>query len=153
MVLTTGQDALVTAVTTLQADNKANQRIIKKLNNALLESKIDQMIKNGRKMADFILISQVFAAEDDINLRQLGARLTQNGGVVVLLAIAGAKTQLLFCRSKDAPGDMNTLLQAALAQLGGGGGGSAEMAQGGGAEMEHGRLTQLLSDIQQMLPA
>lgn len=152
-VLTTGQDALITAVTTLQTDNKTSQRTIKKLNNALLESKIDQMIKNGQKMAGFTLISQVFAAEDEVNLRQLGTRLTQNDGVVALLATAGTKSQLLFCRAKDAPGDMNALLQTALAQLGGGGGGSAEIAQGGGAGMEHGRLAQLLSDIQQMLPA
>ncbi len=148
-VLTTGQEALGTAVTTLQDENKTNQRIIKKLRNSLLETEAAQMLQTGQKLGDFILISQVFDENEGVNLRQLGTHLTQNPGVVALLGTVGSKSQLLFCRSNNAPGDMNLLLKEALKQLGGGGGGSAMMAQGGGPVVDNGRLTQILANIQQ----
>lgn len=149
-VLTTGQEALVTAVTTLQDENKTNQRTIKKLKNSLLETEAAQMLQTGQKLADFTLISRVFDENEGVNLRQLGNHLTQNPGVVALLAAAGAKSQLLFCRSDNAPGDMNSLLKDALKQLGnGGGGGSAMMAQGGGPPVDNGRLSEILASIQQ----
>jgi alanyl-tRNA synthetase len=148
-VLTTGQDALVTAVSTLQDGNKTTQRTIKKLRNSLLEIEATQMIQTGQKLGDFTLISRVFDEDEGINLRQLGNHLIQNQEVLALLGISGSKSQLLFCRSKNAPGDMNLLLKEALKQLGGGGGGSPMMAQGGGPSVDNGRLTQILANIQQ----
>jgi alanyl-tRNA synthetase len=149
-VLTTGQEALVTAVTTLQDENKTNQRLIKKLRNSLLETEAAQLLQTGQNLGDFILINQVFDENEGVNLRQLGTHLTQNPGVVALLGVAGTKSQLLFCRSGNAPGDMNLLLKEALKQLGnGGGGGSTMMAQGGGPAVDNGRLTQILANIQQ----
>jgi alanyl-tRNA synthetase len=101
-------------------------------------------------MADFTLVTHVFDTEDDVNLRQLGNHLTRHSGVVALLASAGPKSQLLFCRSEDAPGDMQALLKEAFQALGGGGGGgSATMAQGGGPGVDNGRLSQILANIQQ----
>ena len=148
-VLTTGQEALVTAVTTLQDENRTNQRTIKKLQNSLLETEAERLLQTGQKLDDFTLISRVFDESDGVNLRQLGNHLTQNPGIVVLLAAAGPKAQLLFCRSDNAPGDMNLLLKDALQQLGnGGGGGSAMMAQGGGPAADNGRLTNILTNIQ-----
>ena len=148
-VLTTGQEALVTAVTTLQDENRTNQRTIKKLQNSLLETEAERLLQTGQKLDDFTLISRVFDESDGVNLRQLGNHLTQNPGIVVLLAAAGPKSQLLFCRSDNAPGDMNLLLKDALQQLGnGGGGGSAMMAQGGGPAADNGRLTNILTNIQ-----
>lgn len=150
-VLTTGQEALVTAVTTLQDENKNNQRTIKKLQNVLLETEMAHLLQTGQKLGDFTLVSRVFDENDGVNLRQLGNQLTQNQGVVALLAAAGSKSQLLFCRSEGAPGDMNALLKKALQQLGGGGGGSAMMAQGGGPAADNGRLTDILAALQQTL--
>lgn len=147
-VLTTGQEALVTAVTTLQDENKTNQRVIKKLQNSLLETEAAQLLQTGQKLDSFTFISRVFDENEGINLRQLGQHLTQNPGIVALLGTVGSKTQLLFCRSGDAPGDMNLLLKEALKQLGGGGGGgSAQMAQGGGPPVDNGRLAQILTAI------
>jgi alanyl-tRNA synthetase len=152
-VLTTGQEALVTAVSTLQDENKTSQRVIKKLRTSLLETEAGQMLQAGQKLGDFTLISRVFDENEDVNLRQLGNHLIQNPGIVAFLGAAGAKSQLLFCRSDDAPGDMNLLLKEALKALGGGGGGSAMMAQGGGPSVENNRLTQILTNIQQTFQA
>ncbi|MCB9422139.1 MAG: alanyl-tRNA editing protein [Ardenticatenaceae bacterium] len=149
--LTTGQESLVTAVSSLQDENKNSQRTIKKLQSNLLEYQAAQMIHAGQKTGEFILISQVFDENEGINLRHLGQHLTQQSGVVALLATTGTKSQLLFCRSDNAPGDMNTLLKEALNQIDGRGGGSAVMAQGGGPGVENGRLSQILAHIQQII--
>ena len=149
-VLTTGQEVLVTAVSSLQDENKANQRIMKKLRNSLLETEAAQMLQTGQKIDGFTFISQVFDENEGVNLRQLGNHLTQNLGIVALLGMAGSKSQLLFCRSENAPGDMSVLLKDALNQLGsGGGGGSAMMAQGGGPPVDNNRLSEILANIQQ----
>lgn len=148
-VLTTGQDELVTAVTRQQEENKTAQRTIKKLRSTLLEAQAAELVKNGRQQAGITLVTQVFDGSDDVNLRQLGNHLTQHSGIVALLASAGSKSQLLFCRSEDAPGDMQALLKEAFRQLGGGGGGgSAALAQGGGPGVENGRLSQILTKCQ-----
>ena len=149
--LTTGQESLGTAVTSLQDENKNSQRIIKKLQASLLEYQAAKMLQDGQKLDDLILINQVFDENEAINLRHLGQHLTQHPGVVAILATSGPKSQLLFCRSDDAPGDMNALLKEALGQLGGRGGGSAAMAQGGGPGVENGRLSQILANIQQQI--
>ncbi|MEJ2746608.1 MAG: DHHA1 domain-containing protein [Anaerolineae bacterium] len=152
-VLTTGQDELVTAVTRQQDENKTAQRTNKKLRSSLLETQAAELIKNGQQQDGVTIIRQVFDDNDGINLRQLGNHLIQHSGVVGLLASTGSKSQLLFCRSEDAPGDMQALLKEAFRQLGGGGGGgSAVLAQGGGPGVEDGRLSQILANIQQQLP-
>ncbi len=150
--LTTGQAELVTAVASLQTENKEASRTIKKLRAALLQVEAKRLLAAGQKMGGFTVVTRVFDAEDGANLRVLGAQLSQKPGVVALLGLAGSKSQLLFCRSDDAPGEMDKLLQAALQALGrGGGGGSPQMAQGGGAAADNGRLRQILSQIEQQL--
>ena len=49
-----------------------------------------------------------------------------------MFGLAGEKSQLLFARSTDGSGQMNELIRPALASLGGRGGGTAVVAQGGG---------------------
>jgi alanyl-tRNA synthetase len=147
--LTTGQDALVTAVTTLQEDNKTARRTIKKQRQTLQEAAAAQLLHQGQQIGNLTIISHVFADSEQVNLRQFGNQLVQNPGVIALLAVSGTKSQLCFCRAKDAAGNMNAMLQDALQQLGQGkGGGNELMAQGGGQEAGHGRLAQILQNIQ-----
>jgi len=52
--------------------------------------------------------------------------------IVALLGLAGERSHLVFARSAGAPGAMGDLIRPALAALGGRGGGSPALAQGGG---------------------
>jgi alanyl-tRNA synthetase len=62
-------------------------------------------------------------------LAQKLTRLESN--VVALLASTAGQPSLVFAQSKGMPFDMGTLLKEALASLGGRGGGSKDLAQGG----------------------
>jgi len=77
-------------------------------------------------------------ADRDLNfVKLLGQRLTRQSGVVVaLLASTSAPAALVFAQSAGQPFDMGALMKEALAQLGGRGGGSKDMAQGGPAQID-----------------
>ena len=63
-------------------------------------------------------------------VKGLALRLTSEPGVVALLGVAGAKTQLLFGRSEDLSVDLKPAFDLALSRLGGGRGGGARFWQG-----------------------
>ncbi|HRN69232.1 MAG TPA: hypothetical protein PLD89_13985, partial [Promineifilum sp.] len=58
--------------------------------------------------------------------------------------LAGERSHLVFARSADAPGDMGALVKVALAKLGGRGGGSPTLAQGGGPAADEAAVAAVL---------
>lgn len=142
--LTTGIPDLVNGVARLQEENKQAQRLIKKQQAELLQKTAENLLQNGRHLGQTLLICHVMTEGDAAQLRLLANLLTAQNGVVGLLGLAGAKSQLLFCRSADAPGQMNQLLKPALELLGGNGGGNALMAQGGGQSASPEQVQQAL---------
>jgi len=60
----------------------------------------------------------------------------QSAGVVALLGTTSAPPALVFAQSSGQPFDMGGLMKDALARLGGRGGGSKDMAQGGPTQVE-----------------
>ncbi len=82
---------------------------------------------NGRK-----LIVRTFADRDLNFLKLLAQRLTrQSSSAVALLAATSPQASLVFAQSAGQPYDMGALMKETMAQLGGRGGGSKDMAQGG----------------------
>jgi alanyl-tRNA synthetase len=66
-------------------------------------------------------------------VRRLAQHIVQRPGIVALLgAVAGDKAHLIFARSADQSADMNALLKAVCPLVGGRGGGTTSLAQGGG---------------------
>lgn len=87
----------------------------------------DATVQNGRKT-----IVQVFADRDLAFVRLLAQKLTRlETNVVALLVARSGQTSLVFAQSKGMPFDMGLLLKQVLAKLGGRGGGSKDLAQGG----------------------
>jgi alanyl-tRNA synthetase len=87
----------------------------------------DATVQNGRKT-----IVQVFADRDLAFVRLLAQKLTrQDTNVVALLVAKSEQVSLVFAQSKGMPFDMGALLKQVLARLGGRGGGSKDLAQGG----------------------
>jgi alanyl-tRNA synthetase len=79
------------------------------------------------------LVVCLFEGRPVDELRRLALRLTAHPGVHALLGSrSGNQAALVFARSPDLTGDMSTLLQAVIHQIGGRGGGSPTLAQGGG---------------------
>jgi alanyl-tRNA synthetase len=82
---------------------------------------------NGRK-----LIVRTFADRDLNFLKLLAQKLTrQSTSAAALLATSSPQPSIVFAQSPGQPGDMGALLKETLAKLGGRGGGSKDMAQGG----------------------
>jgi alanyl-tRNA synthetase len=66
------------------------------------------------------------------SLKLLAQKLTrQSSAVVALLATTSPQPSLVFAQSAGQPFDMGALLKQAMSALGGRGGGSKDMAQGG----------------------
>ncbi|MCP4420242.1 MAG: hypothetical protein GY805_26860 [Chloroflexi bacterium] len=152
--LTTSSDKLVEAVLRFKSEAKENRRKLKKQQEKLLHFEAMSMLASGKKMGNTAVISHVFNAteSDPGQLRILGNHLIKNENVIALLGLAGTKSQLLFCRSKDAPGEMNQLLKPALQILGSAaGGGSTIMAQGGGPATDQARVQQAIDKAERLL--
>ncbi len=87
---------------------------------------------SGRK-----LIVRVFSDRDLTFIRLLAQKLTRlETNVIALLAATAEQTSLVFAQSKGMTFDMGALLKEMLNALGGRGGGSKEMAQGGAPTSE-----------------
>ena len=82
---------------------------------------------SGRK-----LVIRTFAERDMNSLKLLAQKLTRKApNVVALLATTSPQPSLVFARSAGQPDDVGALMKQTLSKLGGRGGGSKDMAQGG----------------------
>lgn len=152
--LTTASGEVVESVLRLKEETKENRRKLKKQQEQLLYFEAAELLKSGKKMGETAVISRVFTTEesDPGQLRILANHLIQHGQVIALLGLAGEKSQLLFCRSQDAPGEMNQLIKPALQILGSAaGGGTAVMAQGGGPGTDVERVQQAIEKAERLL--
>jgi alanyl-tRNA synthetase len=83
------------------------------------------------------VLTKIFDNRDAESLKQLAQALISHPQTIALLGSreAGA-ARLVFARSADATGDMNSLMKTACEILDGRGGGKPDMAQGGGKKIE-----------------
>ncbi len=82
---------------------------------------------SGRK-----LIIRTFTDRDMSSLKLLAQKLTRGApNVITLLATTSPQPSLVFAQSAGQPNDMGALMKEVMAKLGGRGGGSKDMAQGG----------------------
>jgi alanyl-tRNA synthetase len=86
----------------------------------------------GRK-----LVVRTFSDRDLNFLKLLAQKLTrQSSPVIALLATESPQPALVFAQSAGQPHDMGALLKETMAKLGGRGGGSKDLAQGGVAKSD-----------------
>jgi alanyl-tRNA synthetase len=83
------------------------------------------------------IIIRTFPDRDLTFIKLLAQKLTrQSAGVVALLGTTSEPPALVFAQSPGQPFDMGGLVKEMLARLGGRGGGSRDMAQGGPTQVE-----------------
>ncbi len=82
---------------------------------------------NGRK-----LVARTFSDRDLNFVKLLAQKLTrQSGPVIALLASTSPQPSLVFAQTAGQPFDMGSLLKETVGKMGGRGGGSKDLAQGG----------------------
>ncbi len=86
---------------------------------------------NGRR-----LVVRTFPDRDLNFLKLLAQKLTRQASAIALLANTSPQPALVFAQSAGLPYDMATLLKETVAKVGGHGGGSKDLAQGGVAKSE-----------------
>jgi alanyl-tRNA synthetase len=95
----------------------------------------------GRK-----IVVRVFPDRDLTFIKLLAQKLTrQCSAAIALLGVTSTLPALVFAQSSGQPFDMGALMKETLARLGGRGGGTRDMAQGGPAQVE--RLESALTEI------
>lgn len=142
---TTGYWKLPEVIATLRSEAADNERLLRQQTEKLLAYEARDLLANARSVASTRIVTAAFSDRDPAHLPILANHVIAEPGVVALLGLAGAKSRLLFARSDDAPGQMNSLLKQALHVLGnGGGGGSETFAQGGGPAAPIERVEQAL---------
>ena len=133
-----------------QEEAKANRRVREELLEELAQQHAIRIVAEtaadkGRKIA-----TRVFADRDLTFIKLLAQQLTRNNGsVVALLAATSDPPALVFAQSPGSPHDMGAVMRDALAKLGGRGGGTRDMAQGGPQNKE--QVATVLNDLAEKL--
>lgn len=87
----------------------------------------------GTEQSGCKLIVRVFDDRDTAFIKLLAQKLTAAEPAVALLGARYGQPGVVFAQSPGLPNDMGTLMKEALVTLGGRGGGSRDLAQGGAA--------------------
>lgn len=134
--LSTGLAELVDSVTRLQDDLKAQQRQRNTLAGELLEYKAAALLSSAELRGDQRVVAFADEAYSAADLRQLAKRLTDQPDVVAILGVPGERANVIVSVAAGSPVDARAVLDVALSVLGGRGGGSPAMAQGGGVSAD-----------------
>jgi alanyl-tRNA synthetase len=109
-----------------KAAGKAQHKLLEELAELYAERLLAQSSGTPR------IITQLFAERDAVFIKLLAQKLTAGKSDVVALLAAGAgQPTLVFAQSPGQKFNMGQLMKEAMAKLGGRGGGSADLAQGG----------------------
>ncbi len=125
-------------------ENKELHRRVKELEVVAADIEAEELILAAKSVRSAAadessqqVISRVYSNRSAESLKQLAHALISHENVVALLASNDQETaRLVFARSPNTAGDMNTLMKEACALLEGRGGGKPDFAQGGGKGVE-----------------
>jgi alanyl-tRNA synthetase len=132
----------------IRAAQKAREHLL----DELAELQAARLLAEAAAAKGYKVIAHVYPERDLAFIRLLAQKLTRlEANVVALLGVPSEPASLVFAQSKGLPFDMGALLRDTLAKLGGRGGGSKDMAQGGTPRAEG--LEKALSELASHLPS
>lgn len=117
------------AVTTLLEENLRLRRKVGELKKELLPTLIDGWLERAVKWQNVAIVPLDFSGEDFKDAKDTAMAIINHRPAVV---IVGCDDKLLIAVAKDLPFSAADLLKKAAARYGGRGGGSPQLAQGGG---------------------
>jgi alanyl-tRNA synthetase len=110
---------------------KAAQKRQHALLEEIAELRAVEFSAGARGVGKFKVVQQVFGDRDLSFIKLLAQKLTKFPGMLVLLGSTASPAAIVFARSADVEADVSALMKEAMATVGGRGGGSKDLAQGG----------------------
>ena len=111
-------------------ESKSLSKAQKKLLEDLAELEAERLL--AKSTGSPRIVTEVFPDRDAVFIKLLAQKLTASGpDVIALLAASPGQLALVFAQSPGGKFNMGELMKETMAQLGGRGGGTADMAQGG----------------------
>jgi len=131
----------------LLQENKAAGKIHHKLLEELAELEAEQLLAQAKGTPRVVI--SVFPERDGTFVKLLGQKVTASSDQVIALLASGAgQTTLVFAQTPGMKSNMGKLMKDAMSKLGGRGGGSADMAQGGlPGPMDGAKMEQVLREV------
>lgn len=120
-------------------DSKAAGKERKKLLEEVAELLAGRMLAEAREEhvgGGFKAVVRVFEDRDTAFIKLLAQKITAAGPAIALLGAKSGQAGVVFAQSPGLPNDMGALMKEALVTLGGRGGGSRDLAQGGAAKAD-----------------
>ncbi|MGZ4787631.1 MAG: alanyl-tRNA editing protein [Terriglobales bacterium] len=125
----------------IKAAQKREHKLLEELAEFWAEKLLVAAESNGR----FKVVKQVFPDRDLAFVKFTAQRLSKREGVVALLGTTQTQPALVFARSANVEVDVSALMKEVMAAVGGRGGGSKDLAQGGVPDAA--RVPELLGQI------
>ncbi|MGE5702422.1 MAG: alanyl-tRNA editing protein [Clostridia bacterium] len=120
-------------VARLLAERKELEHAIQAYKTELIEHEATALAKTARAVHEWHIVTCAFENRPIQELQKLAQLICASNPMMVVLCVStGSKTQLVFSRGAQVTLAMNSLLKETLPLLDGKGGGTPDMAQGGG---------------------
>jgi alanyl-tRNA synthetase len=132
--LTVAVEDLPATIERLQSEAHSNRKEKERLHQSLLDHEAAALATGSQSVGSVSVVSQVLEGRALEDIRQLASRIASQPGHIALLGLRGKKAQIVFACAAELDYDMLRLLQETCRLVGGGGGGSPDMAQGGGCD-------------------
>lgn len=125
------------AIRKAQEETKALRKSHEQILEELADAQAAKLLAESADIGGRKMVARIFPDRDLPFIKLLAQKLTrQSVNVIALLGTTFDQVTLVFAQSAGQPFDMGALMKEALAELGGRGGGSKDMAQGGPAGAE-----------------
>jgi alanyl-tRNA synthetase len=132
-----GRDDAAKLAGRMLEENKELHRRVRSLEEIAARVEAEELLAATSNSAGTRIVVQILDDRDAESLKRLALALISRPNTIALLGSRDKDAaRLVFAKSADAPGDMNVLMRAACEMLDGRGGGKADMAQGGGKNVE-----------------
>lgn len=133
-----------------QEESRGSRKAREQLLEELADLYAARLLSETAESAGRKIVVRTFADRDLAFIKLLAQRLTrQYSATIALLGTTFEPPALVFGQSPGQPFDMGALMKEALAKLGGRGGGSKDMAQGGPQDL--GKMTEVLTELEAYL--
>ncbi|HZP17512.1 MAG TPA: DHHA1 domain-containing protein [Terriglobales bacterium] len=129
----------------LQESVKTLRRTNAQIQEELASFHAQQLLAEAAEDSGRKLVTRIFADRDLDYIKLLAQRAVRQGTAICLFAATAGTPALVFAQTAGLPYDMGALMKQVLGELGGRGGGSKDMAQGGPERIES--LEQALNQL------